>query len=79
MENNKSHMITFIALIIIQTKKYIIILAQMYGDREGPSSVYLVLSWPRHINSWERDIMSWPRDRFVEVMTSLCCGLELLC
>ncbi len=22
--------------------------------------------------------MSWPRDRFVEVTTSLCCGLETL-
>ncbi len=39
-----------------------------YGDREGLSSVHLVLSWPRHINSWERDIMSWPRDHFVEVI-----------
>ncbi len=43
---------------------------------EGPSSVHLVLLWPRdinlwecHINLWERDIMSWPRDRFVEVMS----------
>ncbi len=41
----------------------------MYGAREGPSSVHLVLSWPQHINLWERyinlwerDIMSWPRD-----------------
>ncbi len=40
----------------------------MYGARQGPSSVHLVLSWPRdinlwehHINSSERDIMSWPR------------------
>ncbi len=35
--------------------------------------------WERHIKSWERDIMSWPRDRFVEVTTSLCRGLEMLC
>ncbi len=33
-----------------------------YGAREGPSSVHLVLSWPRHIKSWERDNMSWPQD-----------------
>ncbi len=52
----------------------------------GSSSVHLVLSWPQHIKSWERyinlwerDIMSWPRDRFVEVTTSLCRGLEMLC
>ncbi len=51
----------------------------MYGDREGTSSVQLVLSWPLHIKSWERDNMSWPRDRFVKVTTSLCRGLEMLC
>ncbi len=53
--------------------------SKMYGAREGSSSVHLVLSWPRNIKSWERDIMSWPRDRFVEVTTSLCRGLEMLC
>ncbi len=43
------------------------------------------MSWPRDINlwechnSWERDIMSWPQDHFVEVTTSLCRGLEMLC
>ncbi len=56
-----------------------------YGDWEGTSSVHLVLPWPRHINSWERHInlwerdMLWPRDCFVEVTTSLCRGLEMLC
>ncbi len=48
-----------------------------YSAQEGPSSVHLVLSWPRHINSWEslnswEHDMSWPRDHFVEVTTSLC-------
>ncbi len=82
--------------ILIKPSEYM----QSYGAREGPSSVHLVLSWPRdinswerdnmlwprdinlwecHINSWERDIMSWPRDRFVEVTTSLCRGLKMLC
>ncbi len=27
---------------------------ELYGAREGPSSVHLVLSWPQHSNSWER-------------------------
>ncbi len=44
-------------------------LCQMYGDREGPSSVHLVLSWPQDINSWERHIMTWPQDHFVKGKT----------
>ena len=35
--------------------------------------------WEHHINSWEHDIMLWPQDHFVEVMTSLCRGLKMLC
>ncbi len=33
-----------------------------YGAWQGPSSVHLVLSWPRHIKSWELDNMWWPQD-----------------
>ncbi len=37
------------------------------------------MSWPQDINSWELHINLWERDRFVEVTTSLCRGLEMLC
>ncbi len=36
-------------------------LYELYGAREGLSSVHLVLSWPRHTNSWKRD-MWWAQD-----------------
>ncbi len=37
---------------------------ELYGAREGPSSVHLVLSWPHVVasNSWKRDIMWWAQD-----------------
>ncbi len=36
--------------------------SKVYGAWQGPSSVHLVLSWPRHIKLWGHHINSWERD-----------------
>ncbi len=58
----------------------------MYGAWEGPSSVHLVLSWPRdinswerHIESWERDIMLWPRDVMLRERHPFLVAMSLMC